>query len=330
MRGEPVDRPPVWFMRQAGRYLPSYRELRARNTFEQMVRDPDLCCEAAVQPIDRFPLDAAIIFSDILVTLEAVGCPVAYESGRGPQITAPLRDPADVDRLRPTSDAARFLGVAPEAIRRFRGLRPEVPIFGFCGAPWTLFCYLVEGGGSDDWIAPKRFVQEHPAAARVLLDRLADIVGDLLQAQVEAGAAAVQIFDTWAGCLDGDGFQQWALPGVARALSRVKGAPTIWFTRDASPFLPYAHQTGASVIGLDWRTDIARARTLLGNVPVQGNLDPVALFTPETVAERVDAICDAAGPTGHIFNLGHGVLPGTPVEGVEAMVQAVVRRGERR
>ncbi len=328
LRGLAVDRPPVWFMRQAGRYLPSYRELRAKHTFEQMVRDADLCCEAAIQPVDRFPLDAAIVFSDILVALEAVGCPVAYESGKGPQVTTPLRDPADAAGLVPTAEAPRLLGVAPEAIRRFRGLRPEVPILGFCGAPWTLFCYLVQGGGSDDWVLPKRFAAEHPKETAIVLNRLADVVGDLLAAQVEAGASAVQIFDTWAGTLDSEGFRRWALPAVQRALSRVKGAPRIWFCRDTAPFLPWAKETGADVIGLDWRIDVAWARAHLGDIPVQGNLDPVALFGPPAGIEaRVHAICDAAGASGHVFNLGHGILPGTPVEGVEAMVRAVVSRG---
>lgn len=327
LRGLAVDRPPVWFMRQAGRYLPSYRELRARHAFVEMIRDADLCCEATVQPVDRFPLDAAIIFSDILVALEAVGCPVAYESGRGPAITRPLRDPADVPRLRPTAEAPALLGVAHEAIRRFRAARPAVPVLGFCGAPWTLFCYLVEGGGSDDWVHPKRFAASHPEATAALLDRLADVVGDHLQAQVEAGAAAVQIFDTWAGTLDNEGFRRWALPAAQRALARVRGAPRIWFCRDTAPFLPWVRETGADVIGLDWRTDMATARAALGEVPVQGNLDPVALFGPvDEIRRKVGAICDAAGSTGHVFNLGHGVLPGTPVEGVEAMVRAVVER----
>jgi uroporphyrinogen decarboxylase len=218
--------------------------------------------------------------------------------------------------------------VVPETLRRFRKLRPDTPILGFAGAPFTLLCYMVEGGGSDDWIETKKLLLSDPEAAEGLLGLLADTVGDYLQSQIDAGAAGVQIFDTWAGILSVDDYRRFALPAVQRALARVKGAPRIHFTRDTMPFLHLAKETGADVIGLDWRADVRYARGVLGATPIQGNLDPIALFgPPATIAAKVHAICDAAGPVGHVFNLGHGITPKTPIAGVEAMVAAVKARG---
>jgi uroporphyrinogen decarboxylase len=327
LRGLPVDRPPVWFMRQAGRYLPEYRAVRERVSFLDLCRDADLACEVTVQPIDRFGVDAAIVFSDILTVPEALGLPVVFEAGGGPKLPEPLRDRAQVDRLR-RPDVAEALPVVPETLRRFRAARPDTPILGFAGAPFTLLCYMVEGGGSDDWIETKKLLLSDPETARRVLDLLADVVGDYLQSQIDAGAAGVQIFDTWAGILSPDDYRAFALPAVQRALARVKGAPRIHFTRDTMPFLHLATQTGADVIGLDWRADVAHARSVLGPaVPVQGNLDPIALFgPPASITRKVHAICDAAGPLGHVFNLGHGITPKTPIAGVEAMVAAVKSR----
>ena len=195
---------------------------------------------------------------------------------------------------------------------------------GFAGSPFTLLAYMVEGGGSKEWIDAKRLLWSHPVAAQRLLDRLADVVGDYLQLQVDAGAAAVQLFDTWAGALSPEDYERWALPAAARALARVKGAPRIYFTKDTAPFLHLIPQIGADVIGLVWRCDMARARAALGSTPVQGNLDPIALHAPpEEIARRTTANLEAAGGRGHVFNLGHGVVPSTPIEGVEAMVAAV-------
>jgi uroporphyrinogen decarboxylase len=327
LRGEPVDRPPVWFMRQAGRYLPEYMEVRRGVTFMELCGDPDLCVQVTLQPLDRFDVDAAIVFSDILTVPDAMGCPVEFEKGHGPHLSKPIRSGADIDALlRP--DVADALPVVPETLRRFRKARPDTPILGFAGAPFTLLCYMVEGGGSKDWLRTKQLLFGDPARAHQLLDLLADVVGDYLQLQVDSGAAGVQIFDTWAGILSPEDFERFALPATARALARVKGAPRIFYTRDTSPFLHLVRQTGADVAGLDWRVDMARAREVLGSMPVQGNLDPVALYAPPAdVTRRVHAICDAAGPLGHVFNLGHGVLPTTPIEGVEAMVAAVKARG---
>ena len=323
LRGEAVERPPVWFMRQAGRYLPEYREVRSKVSFLELCGDSDLSLEVTLQPVDRFDLDAAIAFSDILPVLEAIGREVVFEAGHGPKIPSPVRCRADgADLRRP--DVADALPVLPETIRKFRAARPQVPILGFAGAPFTLLCYLVEGGGSRNWTETKSLLWSDPAYAQELLDLLADVVGDYLQLQVDAGAAGVQIFDTWAGVLGPEDWRRWALPATARALARVKGAPRVFYTRDCSPFLPWLKETGADVFSLDWRTDMATARSILGDAPVQGNLDPIALFAPPAeIKRRVRKIIDAAGPVGHVFNLGHGVTPHTPIAGVQAMIDAV-------
>lgn len=329
LRGQPVDRPPVWFMRQAGRYLPEYRAVRERVTFLDLCRDADLACEVTVQPVDRFPLDAAIVFSDILTVPEALGLEVQFDAGHGPRLPRTLRSAADVDALiRP--DVADALPVVPETLRRFKAARPDVPILGFAGAPFTLLCYMCEGKGSTDWVETKKLMMSAPDVARKALDLLADVVGDYLQLQVDAGAAGVQIFDTWAGALAPDDYVRFALPAVQRALGRVKGAPRIHFTRDTMPLLHHAKATGADVIGLDWRVDVKRARAELGATPIQGNLDPIALYGPvDDIKARVHRICDEAGPLGHVFNLGHGVTPATPIAGVEAMIAAVHERAGR-
>jgi uroporphyrinogen decarboxylase len=321
LRGEPVDRPPVWFMRQAGRYLPEYREVRARASFLDLCRDPALGLEVTLQPIDRFGLDAAIVFSDILVVLEALGREVIFDPA--PRLPSPVRTAADVASLG-ESGGHPALATAPEVIRRFAAARPAVPILGFAGAPFTLLCYLVEGKGSKDWVETKKLLYREPRLAAALLDRLADAVGDHLQTQVDAGAAAVQLFDTWAGALSVHDFRRWALPAAHRALARVRGVPRLYFTKDSSPFLPLLPETGADAIGLDWRVDLAAARRVLGSLPVQGNLDPTVLYAPpEEIRAQVRRVLDEGGGRGHVFNLGHGILPDAPIEGVQAMVDAV-------
>ncbi len=324
LRGEPVDRPPVWFMRQAGRYLPEYRAVRAGTTFLGMCRSPDLACEVTVQPVVRFGLDAAIVFSDILVVLEAIGREITFEAGEGPRILEPVRSASDAASLR-RPDVADALPVVPQTFARFKKILPEVPILGFAGAPFTLLCYLVEGSGSKEWAHVKRLLWSDPVTARSILDLLADVVGDYLELQASTGAAAVQMFDTWAGVLSPEMYREFALPAAQRALARVKSAPRIYYTKDSAPFLDQLRSTGADVIGLDWRVDLGKARKVLGDVKVQGNLDPVALFAPEAeIRRQVRQILTAGGP-GHIFNLGHGILPETPISGVEAMVDEVKR-----
>ncbi|MEZ4322137.1 MAG: uroporphyrinogen decarboxylase [Myxococcota bacterium] len=323
LRGLPVDRPPVWFMRQAGRYMAEYREVRSRVSFLELCHTPEIACEVTCQPVDRFDTDAAIVFSDILPVLSAIGRDFTMEKGIGPRVPEPVRTEADVKSLvRP--DVSEALPWVPETIRLFRSARPDTPILGFAGAPWTLFCYLVEGKGSKDWLEPKRMLMTAPHLAEHVLGLLADVVGDYLQAQIDAGAAGVQMFDTWAGALSRADYERFALPASIRALERVSGAPRIFYSKDLSSILPIAKKTGADVMGIDWRTDMGEARALLGDMPVQGNLDPIALYgPPESITAKVNAIIEAAGPRGHVFNLGHGVLPSTPIEGVEAMMAAV-------
>ncbi|MCB9665504.1 MAG: uroporphyrinogen decarboxylase [Alphaproteobacteria bacterium] len=321
LAGEAVDRVPAWLMRQAGRYLPEYREVRARVSFLELCRDADLACEVTIQPLDRFPLDAAIVFSDILTVPEALGQPVEFTAGHGPVLADPVRDRAGIAALR---RGQGHLPVAAETIRRFRAARPEVPILGFAGAPLTLLFYMVEGSGSRDWVHAKRFLYADPEAARQLLDLLADVVGEHLQAQVEAGAAAVQLFDTWAGALPAEDVRRFALPAAARALSHVRGAPRIYFAKDAAPFVASLPEVGAEAYGVDGRMDLAEARRALGDLPVQGNLDPVLLHAPrDTIVARTRAVLEAGGGRGHVFNLGHGLLPTTPIEGVQAMLETV-------
>jgi uroporphyrinogen decarboxylase len=323
LTGAPVDRTPVWFMRQAGRYLPEYLEVRSQVSFLDLCDSPELACKVTLQPLDRFDLDAAIVFSDILTVPAAMGQVVTFGKGHGPVLPEPIRTRDDLARLvRP--DVHSALPHVPNTLRMFQAARPDVPILGFAGAPFTLLCYMVEGRGSKDWEHAKRLLWTDPVAADALLGLLADTVGDYLQAQIDAGAAAVQLFDTWAGALSVEDYRRWALPAAQRAFARVKGAPRIYYTKDSAPFLPYLPDTGADVIGLDWRVELTRAREQLGAIPVQGNLDPVALFAPPAeIARRTHAILDAAGPVGHVFNLGHGVLPTTPIEGVHAMIDAV-------
>nr|MBA2320864.1 uroporphyrinogen decarboxylase [Deltaproteobacteria bacterium] len=240
-----------------------------------------------------------------------------------PRLPSPVRTAADAATLGDPSGHSA-LSTAPEVIRRFVAARPEVPILGFAGAPFTLLCYLVEGKGSKDWVETKKLLYREPALAGALLDRLADAVGDHLQAQVDAGAAAVQMFDTWAGALSVHDYRKWALPAARRALARVRGAPTLYFTKDSAPFLPMLPETGADAIGLDWRVDLAAARKILGSIPVQGNLDPTVLYAPpDEIRAQVRRVLREGGGRGHVFNLGHGILPDAPVSGVEVMVETV-------
>ena len=322
LRGESTERPPVWFMRQAGRYLPEYREVRSRVSFLELCHNPELACEVTLQPLRRFGFDAGIIFSDILLPLEAMGADLTFRPGEGPRIHNPVRSREDVAALKGIDPVVDL--PSPLKAIALTDAAAGVPILGFAGAPFTLACYLVEGSGSKNWATVKSMMWNDPEGFTTLLNKLADVVAAHLQAQVEAGAAAVQLFDTWAGALSTDDFRRFALPAARRALQGVEGI-TLYFTKDASPFLPLLSEVGASGIGLDWRTDMARARKLLGeDVPVQGNLDPIALHAPpEAITRMTREIIAAAGPKGHVFNLGHGCIPSTPIEGVQAAVDAV-------
>jgi uroporphyrinogen decarboxylase len=329
LRREPVERPPVWMMRQAGRYLPEYRAVRARADFLTMCRTPELAVEVTLQPIDLVGVDAAIIFSDILVVPEAMGMVLTLDEGVGPQFPAPLRTMSDIERLRPV-DPRESLGYMLEAVRLTRrALDGRVPLIGFAGAPWTLAAYMIEGRGTKQFALAKRMLFERPALAHALLDRLATAVGDFLVAQVEAGAQVVQLFESWAGSLAPDEFRTFALPYLVRAAQRAReaGVPVIVFAPGAGWAIgELARATGADAIGVDWHTPPREARALAAGLPValQGNLDPCALYAPrEEIRRRAHAMIEAFGPVGHVANLGHGILPDVHPDHARAFVDAV-------
>lgn len=328
-RREPVERPPVWMMRQAGRYLPEYRAVRERADFLTMIRTPELAAEVTLQPVDLLGVDAAIIFSDILVIPQAMGMRLSVEDGVGPRFHNPLRTATDFQRLRditPDDDMAFVL----QALRLARSeLDGRVPLIGFAGAPWTLMSYMVEGAGSKSFSQAKRLLLEDPSRAHGLLSRLARAAGSFLIAQVQAGAQAVQLFDSWSGALGPADFREFALPYVAEAarMARTAGAPVIVFSPGSGWALEeIADATGADVIGVDWQTDAAEARRRLpvAKVALQGNLDPCWLYgIPAQIRERTHRMLDAFGSRGHIANLGHGILPDVPVAHARAFVEAV-------
>jgi len=331
-RREPVERSPVWMMRQAGRYLPSYRAIRAQHTFLEMCRTPALACEVTLQPIDLIGFDAAILFSDILITLPAMGIDVTFPE-KGPQIARPVRDRASIDALA-VPDPTDRLGFVLDAVRQIRdGLGDRVPLIGFAGAPFTMATYLVEGGGSKDYAHTRALLFGSPADAHALLDKLARTCATFLEAQVAAGAQAVQIFDSWAGILSPQDFREVALRYARQVIDLLRASPTwktggvpiIYFANGCAPYLDDYASCGADVLGVDWRVDLGAVRARVGDgVALQGNLDPGALFLPpDQIRARVHAILDRAGPTGHVFNLGHGVLPETNPAHVQAMVDAV-------
>lgn len=326
---EPVERPPVWMMRQAGRYLPEYRKVRERADFLTMCRTPELAVEVTLQPVDLIGVDAAIIFSDILVIPDAMGMQLTVDEGVGPRIHDPVRSLKDVARLRrvvPEESLAYQL----EAISLTRrALGGRVPLIGFAGSPWTLASYMIEGGGTKGFHVAKKFLANEPEAAHQLLSLVADAVGDLLVAQVAAGAQIVQVFESWAGALAPDDFRTFALPYMARVVRRAKttGVPVIAFAPGANWALEeIADATGADVIGVDWQTESASARHRLAsrNVALQGNFDPCWLYAPiPELVKRTTRMLDAFGGTGHIANLGHGILPDVPVAHAKAFVETV-------
>ena len=325
-RGEPVDRPPVWLMRQAGRYLPEYRAARSGVSFLEACRDVERAVDISLQPLRLVGTEAVILFSDIFVPVSGMG--VDLDFAPGPVIAKPIRTRADVDRLR-VPDPAESVPYVLEILRRLRRELEggQVPLLGFAGAPFTLAAYLVEGGGSSDFASLKRLLHRDPEVLRALLERLTEMTIGYLRAQIEAGAQAVQLFDTWAGLLGPAEYREWVLPihqAIASALPRDR-APFILYVKAGSHVVDSMAESGADVISLDWRVDLAEAARRHGDrVSLQGNLDPCALAAPrERIFEMVRAIAAAAGPArGHVLNLGHGCLPGTPVDGVRAFTDA--------
>jgi len=326
-RREPVERTPVWLMRQAGRYLPEYRAVREKVGFLELCKSPRLSAEVMIATVERLGVDAAIIFSDLLPILEPMGLDLEFTAGEGPVIHNPVREPADVARVRELDDVER-LGFVMDTVRATRaGLDTSIPVIGFAGAPFTLAGYCIEGGTSRAWLHTKTLMYRHESAWHDLMDRIARAVSRYLVAQLDAGASVVQLFDSWVGCLGPDDYRRYVLPHSRTALAEAaRRAPTIHFATGNPALLPLLKEAGGSVIGIDWRIDLDAAWELVGHDrAVQGNLDPMVLLADRaTVRRRTrEVLARAAGRPGHIFNLGHGVLPQTPVENVLELIAAV-------
>ena len=327
-RGEKTDYTPIWIMRQAGRYLPQYLEVRARGkgTFLDLCKDPARCAEVSLQPVDIFGMDAAILFSDILIPMEAMGLKLEFHEGRGPVFPDPIRSQKDVDALI-IPDPEETM---PFVLATIKLLRAElkVPLIGFSGAPFTLATYLIEGGSSKVFLETKKMMFRQPELYHALLKKISRCTSLYLQAQARAGAQTLQIFDSWAGILAPCDYARFALPYVQtiiRELRKVTDVPIIYFANNGSTLIEHTITSGADVLGLDWRINIKDAITRVGDHAVQGNLDPIALFLPEKdLQNRVKKLLDdARGAQGHIFNLGHGVVPQTPPEQVRIVVDCV-------
>ncbi|MCI0409694.1 MAG: uroporphyrinogen decarboxylase [Acidobacteria bacterium] len=332
-RREPAPCTPIWIMRQAGRYLPEYREIRAKVPFLELCHRPDLAAEVTVTAAERLGVDAAIIFADILLIVEPMGVGLEFTKGDGPIIHHPVRTGADVDRLR-SVDPKESLSFVFEAVRLARAaLPPVVPLIGFAGAPFTLASYLIEGGGSRQYQHTKALMYRDSGAWHALMERLSKAVSDYLSGQIAAGAQAVQVFDSWVGCLSPDDYCEFVLPHTRRTIASLPpGVPVIHFGTGTASLLTLMRDAGGDVIGLDWRVDLGEAWARLGpRVAVQGNLDPVVLFAePEEIRRQANRILErAARRPGHIFNLGHGVLPQTPVDHLRTLIDYVHETTER-
>lgn len=329
LRREPTDYTPVWLMRQAGRYLPEYNATRAKaGSFLALAKTPALATEVTLQPLERFDLDAAILFSDILTIPDAMGLGLHFAEGEGPRFARTTADETSIGALREPD--LGDLAYVFDAVREIkRALAGRVPLLGFAGSPFTLACYMIEGRGSDDFATVRRMAYGRPDLLRRLIDVNARAVAAYLNAQIDAGADAVMIFDTWGGLLSSSAYRAFSLESMRNVLAALRGGvPTIVFTKGAAGALDDLARCGASAVGLDWTIDIGEARRRVGDrVALQGNLDPLVLLTDATtVAREAAAIVRAAGPQpGHVFNLGHGIVPTTPPEHVAALVDAVHR-----
>ncbi|MBE0493020.1 MAG: uroporphyrinogen decarboxylase [Thiomicrospira sp.] len=331
---QPVDRTPVWMMRQAGRYLPEYRATRAQaGSFMDLCRNAEFACEVTLQPLERFPLDAAILFSDILTIPDAMGLGLRFATGEGPVFDKPIRSMADAKKLY-VPDMGSDLGYVMNAVSTIRkALNGRVPLIGFSGSPWTLATYMVEGSSSKTFSIIKAMMYDQPATLHHILDILADSVIEYLNAQIEAGAQAVQIFDTWGGVLTPRDYKEFSLNYMAKIVDGLKRehngvkVPVILFTKGGGQWLEAMADTGADALGLDWTTDIDDARRRVGDrVAIQGNMDPSMLYaSPERIRQEVEYILEKYGQgSGHIFNLGHGIHPEVKPEHAGAFIEAVV------
>jgi uroporphyrinogen decarboxylase len=333
LRRQPTERTPVWMMRQAGRYLPEYMEIRRQaGSFMSLCTDPELACEVTMQPLRRFPLDAAILFSDILTVPDAMGLGLYFETGEGPRFERPVRSRADIDRL-PEVDPEASLGYVTGAVRRIRReLDGAVPLIGFSGSPWTVATYMVEGGSSRNFATIKKLVYDDPAAMHRLLEKVSRVTSDYLNAQIASGAQAIMIFDTWGSVLTPAGYREFSLQYMSRIVDELQTGggderiPTVLFTKGAGSRLADMTTSGCDALGVDWTTDLSEARSLTGGrVALQGNLDPSVLYaSPEIIRREVSSVLDSFGQGhGHVFNLGHGITPDVNPEHAAAMIAAV-------
>ncbi len=326
-RRQPTEYTPIWLMRQAGRYMKEYRALRKKYSFLEMCKNPELAAQVTLQPIDKFKLDAAIIFSDILIPLEPMGVEFEFAKGEGPVFHHPLRERKEVEKLRiiePEEDVS-FLMKAIQIVRK--ELEGKIPLIGFCGAPFTLASYIIEGGHSKNYILTKGLMYQDRPTWDALMEKISEVLIRYLNAQIRSGAQALQVFDSWVGCLGPRDYEEYVLPYSKKVIDGVgKKVPLIHFATSSSTLLELMKQAGGDVIGVDWRVDIDEAWARLGyDVAIQGNLDPVILFgSVDLIEKEVKRILHRVrGQLGHIFNLGHGILPNTPVDHVAALVNMV-------
>ena len=326
-RCEPVDVTPIWLMRQAGRYMAEYRAVRKKHSILEICKTPEIAAEVTITAAEKLDVDAAIIFADLLLPLEVMGLPFHFSAGEGPVIESPVRSEGDVEKLQ-THRAAELGYVAESVGKVVKHFGDKLPVIGFCGAPFTLASYMIEGGGSRNYVHTKKMMYTQPAAWQALMRKLVDVLAPYAAEQVAAGADALQIFDSWVGCLSVEDFRRHVLPFSTDLVRRLQktGAPIIYFGTDSATLLPSMKETGAEIIGVDWRIPLDQAWASMNfQGAVQGNLDPVLLFAgQEELRRRTDDILRrAGGRPGHIFNLGHGILPETPVENVRALVEFV-------
>jgi uroporphyrinogen decarboxylase len=329
-RGEPVDATPVWFMRQAGRYMQEYRAIRKTRGLIEICKRPELATEVTLQPVRAFGVDAAILFADILLPLEPMGAPFEFAAGEGPVVHEPIRSAAQVDALR-LIEPEHDLDYVMSAIRLVRReLDGKTPLIGFAGAPFTLASYMIEGGRSTNYTFAKTMMYREPETWRRLLGKLAEVVRRYLRAQIEAGAQAVQLFDSWVGALAPLDYETYVLPHVEHVLRDVAetGVPVIYFGTGTSTLLELMGSAGGTVMGIDWRLPLSQAAARLGPTPLQGNLDPLLLLAPHELLERrvIDVLEQGRAAHAHIFNLGHGILPETPTDAVKLVVDLVHER----
>jgi uroporphyrinogen decarboxylase len=324
----PVERTPVWFMRQAGRYMSEYRAVRQKYSLVEICKKPEVAAEVTITAAEALNVDAAIIFADLLLPLEVMGLPFHFSPGEGPVIEVPIREPEHISALR--TDRAADLGYVAESIKKVSNhFGDKLPVIGFCGAPFTLASYMIEGGGSRNYIEVKKMMYNAPQAFDELLGKLVSVLAEYTTAQAKAGADVIQIFDSWVGCLSVEDYRRYVLPRtteLVKSLQRSTKVPIIYFGTDSTTLLPSMRETGAEVIGLDWRVPLDEGWKILDHaVAVQGNLDPVLLFAewPELKARAERILQQANGRPGHIFNLGHGILPQTPVQNVKDLAKFV-------